>query len=287
MRRDHLAAAVLLVAVTAQTADQNQLRAARSVHLWHPAPEGLCFYNEAVVNQSANGSYFMVCGWNTGYFGIQQLGGPDDKVVLFSVWDHTKGDDPNAVKTEDRVEVLYAGEGVQIKRFGGEGTGGQCLWKYNWRIGQTNRFLVAANVQGQKTAYSAYFWANGAWKGLATFRTRTGGLALSGYYSFIEDFRRDGQSVREVRRARFANGWVKTTQGNWVGLARAQFTASNSPSESKENIDAGVKEGSFFLATGGDIKMTHELGGLISLPATPAGPPQVAEDSLLRKCCGR
>jgi len=52
------------------------------------------FYNEAIVEDSVNGSYFMACGWNSGYFGIQQLGGLADKVVLFSVWDPTKGDDP-------------------------------------------------------------------------------------------------------------------------------------------------------------------------------------------------
>src|SRR5512147_93392 len=81
----------------------NRFRAARSVHLGFPAPAGELFYNETVVDQSVNGSYFMACGWNTGYFGIQQLNSPTNKVVLFSVWDPTAGDDPQAVKTEDRV----------------------------------------------------------------------------------------------------------------------------------------------------------------------------------------
>src|SRR5689334_13684713 len=76
-------------------AAEQEFRAARSVHLSYPAPEGQFLYNEMVVEKSVNGSYFMACGWNTGYFGIQQLDGPDDKVVLFSVWDPTKGDDPN------------------------------------------------------------------------------------------------------------------------------------------------------------------------------------------------
>src|SRR5436190_5771536 len=130
-----------------------QFRAARSVHLHFPAPQGVLFYNEVVVGKSVNGSYFMACGWNTGYFGIQQLGTAEDKVVLFSVWDPAKGDDPNAVKIEDRVEVLYQGEGVRIKRFGGEGTGGQCMWKHNWQIGETNQFIIQASVDEGKTSY--------------------------------------------------------------------------------------------------------------------------------------
>jgi hypothetical protein len=250
-------------------------RAARSVHLSYPAPEGLLFYNEVVVDQSVNGSYFMACGWNTGYFGIQQLGAPDDKVVLFSVWDPSKGDDPNGVKKEDRVEVLYEGEAARIKRFGGEGTGAQCKWTFNWRIGETNRFIIGSRIDDQKTTYTAWFWASNAWKKLASFRTRTHGSPLSGYYSFIEDFRRDGKSVREMRRARFANGWVKTTQGDWVPLAKARFTASNAEWESKENIDAGVEAGSFYLATGGDLKKTRELKSTVNLPEIPANPPRL------------
>ena len=275
MKTSFWVASALIMAFASHAVGQNAIRAARSVHLGYPAPEGLWFYNEMVVEQSVNGSYFMACGWNTGYFGIQQLGRPDDKVVLFSVWDPTKGDDPTAVKTEDRVEVLYIGEGVRIKRFGGEGTGGQCMWNYHWQVGETNRFIIGAEIEGQKTSYTAWIHANNAWKKLATFRTQTRGLPLKGYYSFIEDFRRDGSSAREERRARFGCGRVKTTGGQWVLLSKARFTASNAEWESKANINAGVRDGSFFLATGGDIKMTHELNSLINLPAAPASSPKL------------
>jgi len=208
----------------------------------------------------------MACGWTTGYFGIQQLGSTEEKIVLFSVWDPTKGDAPDTIKSEDRVEVLFQAEDAQIKRFGGEGTGAQCLWRFNWRIGALNRFIVRARIDGKKTEYTAWFGTLQTWKKLATFRTRTGGEALQGYYSFIEDFRRDGNSAKEERRAHFDNGWVKTTRGNWLPLAQARFTASSATWESTENIDAGVRENSFYLATGGDIKRTRELRSLIELP---------------------
>src|SRR3954453_24265718 len=80
-------------------------RAARSVHLGFPGPEAELFYNEMIIDKSVDGSYFMAAGWDTGYFGLQQLGSTTNKVILFSVWGSTRGDDPSAVKSEERVEV--------------------------------------------------------------------------------------------------------------------------------------------------------------------------------------
>jgi hypothetical protein len=254
---------------------EKEFRAARSVHLGYPGPEGSLFYNEVVVEKSVPGSYFMACGWSGGYFGIQERG--NDKIVLFSVWDNNRGDDPNAVKKENRVEVMYEGEGVKVKRFGGEGTGGQSIWPYSWKIGETNRFVVEA-LRGEKgTTYSAWFYVPGTngWKQLASFRIPRSRQALAGYYSFIEDFRRDITSVQDLRRARFGNGWIKTSEGKWLPLIQAKFTASNAEFESKENIDAGTVGGMFFLATGGEIKSSHALNGLMALPGAPAEQPEL------------
>ena len=250
-------------------------RAARSVHLGYPAPEGDLFYNEMVVEESVPGSYFMACGWNTGYFGIQQLRGTNDTVVIFSVWDPTTGDDPGAVKSEDRVELLHEGPGVRIKRFGGEGTGGQCMAPFAWHPGQTNRFLLRGEVQEKKTAYTAWVFRHDtqAWWKLATFRTRTGGARLKGFYSFVEDFRRDRKSALEVRRARFGHGWVRSAGGAWTPLAQARFTASGAEWEAKETIDAGFADGWYYLATGGATKQSRELRSMIDGGPKPSAPP--------------
>jgi len=256
--------------IGAENVEEPKFRAARSVHLgWNGAP-GDAFYNEVAVEKSVPGSYFMAVGWNTGYFGIQEIK-PDNKVVIFSVWDPTKGDDPKAVPDEQRVEVLHQDPDVRIKRFGGEGTGGQCMWGFNWRIGETYRFCLSAIIETDKTAYAAFFYLpdEKRWKHLATFRTRSGnGSALKGYYSFVEDFRRDTRSVAETRRARFQNGWVHTVgpSPEWTRLTRARFTASNATWESKENIDAGpAGDGAFYLATGGDISMSRPLRSMIEI----------------------
>ncbi len=276
-------ALALVPAVVSGAEPAKEPRAARSVHLGYPAPEAVLFYNEVVVEESVPGSYFMACGWSTGYFGIQELGASGEKVVIFSVWDTARGDNPNAVPAEQRVEVLHQGEDVKISRFGGEGTGGKSLWNHSWKFGETNKFLVTAHVEGEKTAYTAYFFLNEShqWKKLASFRTFTGGAGLKGFYSFVEDFRRDGRSAGQVRRARFGNGWVKTTNGDWVSLARARFTASNSEREAKNTIDAGLSHNDFFLTTGGATQNHTPLRATLVRPLVGLSLPEL--DSSLPK----
>ncbi len=265
---------------------QEAPRAARSVHLQWGAAESEVFYLEAAVEQTTPGSYFMACGWSGGYFGIQEAR-DGKKVAIFSVWDPTKGDDPKAVRPEDRVELLHEGAGVRIKRFGGEGTGGQCMTDFAWQVGEPVRFLVRAELHpgadgtpGGKTAYSGWLFQPGtkSWRHLVTFRTRNGGKQLRGLYSFVEDFRRDKASVGDVRRARFGGGWVKAADGTWNALTAARFTASRAAWEARDNIDAGVQPTPagapwFFLATGGATARRSELGAALPpIPPAPAAP---------------
>lgn len=227
--------------------------ACRSVHLGYTAPEGVAFYNELAVEKSADGTYFMAAGWGKGYFGIQELAN-GKKLVLFSVWDPTAGDDPKKVDPEKRVKMLHKDDAVRVQRFGGEGTGGQSFFDYEWKIGETYRFLVTAKPDGDtRTAYSGYFFVpeKKEWKHLVTFSTITKGELLKGYYSFVEDFRRNKVSTTKERRATFGNGWVKPAKGDWVPLDKARFTADANP---VLNIDAGATAGRYFLATGGDIE---------------------------------
>jgi hypothetical protein len=242
------------------------------VHLWWEAPEGVEFYNEARVDQSVPGSYFMACGWNTGYFGIQELAGKKEKIVLFSVWDPTKGDDPKNVPPENRVEVVQNDPEAKIGRFGGEGTGAQCKYPCSWSPGEKCRFLVRASVEGEKTTYSGWYFRNDTkeWKNLATFRVTTRGTPLKGYYSFVEDFRRDGKSPGERRCAKYGPGWVRTAKDEWIPLTKARFTAD---ATKLDTIDAAAVEDGFTLATGGDTKMTTKLNSSLALPDAKRSPP--------------
>lgn len=227
--------------------------ACRSVHLgYRKAPEALAFYNEVTVEKSANGTYFCVCGFNKGYFGIQDLG-RGKKVVIFSVWDPGEQDDPSKVDEDLRVKLLHQGEGVRIGRFGNEGTGGQSFLDFDWKIGETYRFLVTAKPDGKRTEFAGYFYlpAEKRWLHMVTFSALTEGKPLSGYYSFVEDFRRNRESTKHIRQAKYGNGWVYSTDHAWKPLVHAQFTADSNPAT---NINAGLVEQVYFLATGGETK---------------------------------
>ncbi len=253
MRPVFASLAVLVLASAAIADEKLKGIACRSVHLGYPAPEGTAFYNEATVEKSADGTYFMAAGFRHGYFGIQELAN-GKKLVLFSVWDPTAGDDPKKVDETKRVKTLHKDAAVRVGRFGGEGTGGQSFFDYDWKVGETYRFYVTAKPDGaDRTAYSGYFYLNDKkeWKHLVTFSTIVKGDLLKGYYSFVEDFRRNKVSTTKTRRATFGNGWVKTAKGDWVELSKARFTADANP---VLNIDAGADGGKFFLATGGEIE---------------------------------
>jgi hypothetical protein len=273
-----LPAVVALVVPPASTvaAPQEAPRAARSVHLRYEAPEAAAFYGEVTVERSVPGSYFEVCGFTGGYFGIQEQA-RGRKVLIFSVWDPTRGDNPNAVPEDERVEVLDKADDVVARRFGGEGTGGQSFYTYDWQVGKTYRFLVTATVAGKRTAYAAYFYLpeTGAWKHLVTFSTIAGGRRLERLYSFIEDFRRDTASAREARRATFGNEWVRDEDGAWHALTRAQFTASGATWEAKDTIDAGVAGDRFYLHTGGDTVTHTPLLSVIERPKGAGRPPDL------------
>jgi Domain of unknown function (DUF3472)/Domain of unknown function (DUF5077) len=267
-----LAVAGLLPGALTPADESLKGRACRSVHLQYPAGEGVAFYNEITVEKSAGGTYFAVCGWDKGYYGLQELGN-GKKLLIFSVWDSGQND-PKAVAKEQRVQLLYKDKKVRTGRFGGEGTGGQSFFDYDWKVGQAYRFLVTAKPNGKRTEYAGYFYLpeEKAWRHLVTFSTITGGSRLRGYYSFVEDFKRDKVSTTRARVAQFGNGWIKTKDGNWSPLARARFTADSNP---VTNINAAVVAGRFLLATGGATTNTGtKLREALVLPAMKRSPPE-------------
>jgi len=239
--------------------------ACRSVHLSYPGRDATAFYNEIAIDRSAPGTYFCACGWDKGYFGLQELAN-GKKLVIFSVWDSAQND-PKAIAVEKRVGLLHKHEKVRIGRFGGEGTGGQSFFDYDWKVGRTYRLMVRCRVDGERTEYEGWFFVpeDKAWMHLVTFSTITGGSKMSGFYSFVEDFKRDRVSATKSRRAHYGNGWVQGKDEVWKPTTEAKFTADSNPSMA---IDAGVDAGRFFLTTGGDTKNAGtELRGSMKLEA--------------------
>lgn len=265
-------AAILLLAFALPAAADEKLKgiACRSVHLGYTAEAGTAFYVEATVRQSAPGTYFCAVGFNSGYFGIQELGN-GKKLAIFSVWDPTAGDDPKTVPEEKRVKTLHKGEGVRVGRFGGEGTGGQSfIDNFDWKVGDTYRFLVTCEPDGKdRMAFSGHIYlpAKKEWFHMVTFSTLTDKKTLGGYYSFVEDFKRDRVSTTKTRTAEYGNAWVKSAKGgDWKPVTEARFTADSNP---VLNIDAGLAQSKdrFFLSTGGEIENKGtKLRDKVSLP---------------------
>jgi len=276
-----LTAVAFLALLTSSILAQDKPRACRSVHLWWQndsgqSPEGTAFYNELTVEASTSGSYFMACGFSKGYFGIQELGN-GKKVALFSIWEPGKQNNPNATAEELRVKEIASGKDVRVKRFGGEGTGGQSVYDYDWKIGESVRFVVYARSDGEtRTQYAGYIYIpqESRWQHLATFSTLANGHLLRGYYSFVEDFRRNGKSAEIVHRANCGNGWIlaNTDDGQrWMPLTKGRFTADNTPTS---NIDSGAVGDRIFMQTGGNTKNDNtKLRETSSLETADRKPP--------------
>jgi len=255
-------------------------RACRSVHLWWQdeqgkAAEATAFYNELTIEKSTRGSYFMACGFNHGYFGIQELTN-GKKVALFSIWEPGKQNNPNTTPDERRVKPIASGEGVRVNRFGGEGTGGKSMLDYDWKIGQSVRFVVFAKPDGpERTQFAGYIYLpeEHRWQHMATFSTLAKGKLLGGYYSFVEDFLRNGKSAQISRRANFGNTWILPLAGDaaWQPLLKARFTADRTPIS---NINSGGADDRVFLQTGGRTKNDQtKLNQSTILPPAERKPP--------------
>ena len=274
----------LLLAVLAPLTARGDERlagiACRSVHLAYKAPASTVFVNSVQVEHSAPGTYFCVCGFGKGYYGIQQLGN-GKRLLIFSIWDPGKQNDPNSVESDRRVKLLYRDPDVRVGRFGNEGTGGQSFLDYAWKDGVTYHLAVSAKVDGERTEYTSYFHMpeTKQWRKLVTFSTLAKGRPVDGYYAFVEDFKRDRVSATLARRASFSNGWVRS-EGKWLPLNKARFTADGNPAK---NIDAGPYDEGFFLATGG--KTTNNTAKLREMMEAKAfespGPLIVGLDKLV------
>lgn len=259
-----LLGALLCVPVFGQSdGDRQAARQARSVHLQHQGwgKDAKIFYIEATADRFCPGSYMCLLGFEGGYAGVQER--PNGKhLAIFSVWEVPDDHDYTAraedVAEEKRTQLLYRGEGVTIARFGGEGTGGQSrIDGYPWEVGKPVRMAVSCAKEGEtRTAYTCWIWdeAKGEWFRMATFSTPLGGgkAALNGPYSFLEDFRRNVESKKHVRSARFTRLWAYVGEA-WVPADRCQFSADNN---TLTTIDAGPWAEGGWLATGADTRNT-------------------------------
>jgi hypothetical protein len=224
-----------------------------SVHLGYLYPEDEnveWFYNEVTVPKGNDvlGSYFMACGFGEGYFGMQ-VNSPTERHVLFSVWSPFTTDDPKKIPDDEKIKMLKKGPLVHAGEFGSEGSGGQSYLQYNWKAGNTYKFLVQAKPDGNgNTVYTAWFYApeNYSWQLIASFSRPKTNTYLKHLYSFLENFEPEQGTI--TRKVDFNNAWVADDKGQWTVLNKAHFTIDNTGIKGyRMDYAGGIENGGFFL----------------------------------------
>jgi len=234
-----------------------------SVHLvYGPAiPDHSASYNETVVEKSAPGTYFSCCNFSGGYIGVQELASKDEagnpvRVAIFSIWDaKDTGDNPHAAPEEERAKLVQRGKGVRTDRFGGEGTGGKSMRLFPWKEGDLIRTLVIEKPDGEDfRQVSGYIFnpATKQWELLSCWRVQALSRGLGSSCSFVEDFRRNGESKNYERRATFGPSFRWDGKA-WHQASQFRFTKDGNPNMTV-NCQLNPQRGYFSLATGGNIK---------------------------------
>ena len=224
-----------------------------SVHLGYQVPkdiEAKYYYNEITVPEGDDviGSYYMANGFSGGYFGIQ-VNSKTERRILFSVWSPFVTDNPDEIPEEEQIIMLKKGADVYTGEFGNEGSGGQSFLRYDWKAGNTYKFLLKGEpAENNHTVYTAWFFApeEGEWRLIASFSRPKTNSWLTGFHSFLENFS-PNQGIYE-RKVLFSNQWVADKENNWTEVNRARFTADNT-ARSGNRIDyaGGMKDGEFYL----------------------------------------
>jgi len=225
-----------------------------SVHLSYEKPTAasdiVWFYNEMTIPEGKDpiGSYFMASGFGEGYFGIQ-VNSATERRVLFSVWSAFSTDDPNQIPADYKVAKLAAGNGVTVQDFGNEGSGLQSFKTFNWKAGNTYKFLLKAiPSENNSTDYTAYFYAEetGKWELISSLRRPKTSTYLKRPHSFLENFIPSMGDV--TRKVEYTNQWIFDTTNTWHPINKARFTAdATARKDSRLDYAGGVENGRFFL----------------------------------------
>lgn len=225
-----------------------------SVHLSYEKPVAasdiVWFYNEMTIPEGKDpiGSYFMASGFGEGYFGIQ-VNSATERRVLFSVWSAFTTDDPNQIPADYKVTKIANGNGVTVQDFGNEGSGLQSFKIFNWKAGNTYKFLLKAiPSENNSTDYTAYFYAaeTGEWELISSLRRPKTTTYLKRPHSFLENFIPSMGDV--TRKVEYSNQWVYDTSNTWHPISKATFTAdATARKDARLDYAGGAENGHFFL----------------------------------------
>lgn len=249
-----------------------------SVHLNYAMPDNVqaeWFYNEVKVpvGMDVTGSYFMANGFGEGYFGMQ-VNSATERRILFSVWSPFQTDHPDQIPEDQKIKMLSKGAEVHTGEFGNEGSGGQSFLRFNWKAGESYRFLLRA-LPGQQnqTTYTAWFYdaEKSVWRLIASFKRPGKSTYLTHLHSFLENF--VPETGIQGRQVEFTNQWIRTAGGKWIALSKAKFTGDQTARKAyRMDYAGGVTNGSFFLRNCGFFNDYTVLDQVFERPLTAKTP---------------
>ncbi len=214
-------------------------------------------------------------------------------MALFSMWD------PPNQHPGLNAHFTKTGPGVTTTTFGNEGTGTSARMAYDWRWGETMWFCLLAENTDIGTNITAYVAGQGeGWFAMATCHVpyAEGKLLGGRFYSFVEDFKRDGlvpgfsgvRSPWQRRHADFLNPWFRTatddsmTQITMTPVTRATFTAYPHPfvNISAEDVSSGW---SLMSGVGTNYGTSNwNLDDTLDIGVTNASPPDLPGGASLK-----
>ena len=239
------------------------------------------FYNEITVppGNDVIGSYFMANGFAEGYFGMQ-VNSAKERRILFSVWSPFVTDNPKEIPDNKKILLLKKGDKVHTGEFGSEGSGGQSYLQYNWKAGETYKFLIHAKPAANNyTTYTAYFYAvekkpagsGGKWLLIASFNRPETNTYLKKLHSFLENFEPETGCI--ARKAYYHNQWLLTKNGEWKRVTKMLFTGDATAKIGyRLDYSGGVEDGKFYLRNCGFFNDNTILKTTFSITSTGKKP---------------
>ncbi len=308
-----------------------------AVHLWfaHSSMEGApqdesyewC-YQEVMMPEKwvTTNTYLMTLGITGGYMGIQMAGrtvnGDDTRPetwvpqALFSIWDDGDTDLTPNLPDYLKAGALASGPGIEINRFGAEGTGCQSMHRApaDWKPGQWVSFLccarpeeISVTLQDQQgndsiikypcSILSAWYKTidDPEWNYLATIRHAGESHYWNTWYSFLELWADTGGEL--FRRAYWRNNYQRSVgSGKWYFIDKVGlFSATTYQSQ----IDAGLMTArekrfdyghgaasdeprGFYMQAGG-YGQTKDSANVVAIPDDHSCVESINLDSLLRQ----
>ncbi len=191
-----------------------------------------------------------------GYMGLQLVG--NTKKVLFSIWD-VSGNANTALPTGN------------CNRFGGEGTGTQCLMNYDWVLGREYRlriWILGAVPGGETWVGAIYDTETGIETQIGVIELRdTNGYSGYGWLTdhtsvFLEYFGSDnGCSTRPYSRIKWRGPWADA--GTWLASRALIPYWVNYPCPDHNDVTSTVKPLVWHEAGGSGTPITNPIGTVL------------------------